>query len=186
MKLFLVRHGQTDYNVKHILNDNPLEKVHLNETGQQQAKQAAEKLKNSQFEIIFVSEFCRTQETAEIINQYHHLEVKVEPRLNEIKTGFNNQSIAEYEKAYQNYEISADPKAEIWHLRFNGGESFTEVQNRIFSFLDELKKQSFQAVLIVTHEATIKFIKGYVENLPTQDILYSQAVVNGGILELEI
>ena len=69
MKLIIVRHGQTYSNIKDICDDNPLIKTVLTKKGEKQAEKAAEILKNKKIEVIFTSEFFRTNETADIINK---------------------------------------------------------------------------------------------------------------------
>ncbi len=67
MKLFVVRHGQTNYNLQHLCNDDPTIDVHLTKEGKKQAEIIANKLKYIQFDTIFISEIPRTRETANLI-----------------------------------------------------------------------------------------------------------------------
>ena len=74
MEIYLLRHGQTDYNVRGLCNDDPARAVNLNSAGIRQAMAAAERLKSTTISRILVSELPRTQHTAAIINRYHGAE----------------------------------------------------------------------------------------------------------------
>lgn len=63
--LYLVRHGETEWNVKKI-NQGQSESS-LTENGIKQAKETALKLKDIKFDAIFSSDLSRTHRTAEII-----------------------------------------------------------------------------------------------------------------------
>lgn len=70
MLIALVRHGQTDFNLKELVQgqiDNP-----LNSTGEKQALESANKLKNSQYQFnkIAASTLSRALQTAHIINEH--------------------------------------------------------------------------------------------------------------------
>lgn len=88
MKITVVRHGQTNYNVAGLHNSDPSIDVHLTNNGIDEAKQVALKLKDEPFDALFVSELPRTRQTAEYINEYHKLPILVDARLNDINTGF--------------------------------------------------------------------------------------------------
>ena len=67
MKLYIVRHGQTGYNI-----DNKvcgISDVELTSLGKQQAKMASEQLKEISLDMIFASPLQRAHETAKIINK---------------------------------------------------------------------------------------------------------------------
>lgn len=67
MKLYLVRHGQTDYNVMDLAQGSS--DIPLNETGRAQAQGLMQKIKqnNLQFDIYYMSPLVRARETASII-----------------------------------------------------------------------------------------------------------------------
>lgn len=78
---YLIRHGETDWNVKKIIqghSDNPLNKI-----GEKQAKELVKKFKNIHFDAIFSSDLLRAKKTAEIIAQEKQLAVKTTQFLRE-------------------------------------------------------------------------------------------------------
>src|SRR5579872_5894427 len=66
-KLVLVRHGQTDFNVKHLL-PGQLPGIPLNDAGRREAQATAEALRPLPLSAIVASPLERTVETAEAIN----------------------------------------------------------------------------------------------------------------------
>ena len=61
-KIVIVRHGQTEYNVKDILQGQL--HVPLDEIGLIQAEKVAEKLQDELFDVVFSSDLKRAMQTA--------------------------------------------------------------------------------------------------------------------------
>ena len=64
MNVICMRHGQSEYNILGLCNDDPARKVRLTEQGRRQAERAAGELREAPLERIFCSELPRTRETA--------------------------------------------------------------------------------------------------------------------------
>jgi probable phosphoglycerate mutase len=150
MKVYLVRHGETNYNVLNLHNEDPAVDVHLTETGIKQAKKVANTLKNKNLEHIFVSELKRTQQTADIINKYHQVAITVDKRLNDNKTGYEGQPDSIY---HEQLKESQD----VWNVSFNDGESLNDVWNRIDSFIDYLQGQHYKSCAVVTSRIIVQY-----------------------------
>jgi histidine phosphatase superfamily protein (branch 1) len=88
MKIYLARHGKTNYNDLDLCNSDPSVDVHITSEGTKQAQALANKLKTVSLDRIFVSELRRTKQTAEIVNQFHGIEIDVEPLLNDHRSGY--------------------------------------------------------------------------------------------------
>jgi len=164
MKLTFLRHGQTISNINDICDDDPSKKTALTVKGEAQAKKAAEILKNKKLDIIFTSEFFRTNETADIINKYHNVEIKTDKRLDDRKTGFTGES----ERTFLKFLVDS---GNFWNAKHKNGESFEEEKKRVISFIKYLKKLPNENVLIVTHMETIQLIRGYFEGLENYSTL---------------
>jgi alpha-ribazole phosphatase len=77
MKLYCLRHGETNYNRLGLCNDDPARDVHLTPEGTRQAQAAALRLRAAPLErIIITSELPRTWQTADIINRDHRVPLK--------------------------------------------------------------------------------------------------------------
>jgi len=158
MKLILLRHGETNYNVKGICNSQPNPKVRLTVSGRAQAAQAAEVLKTEKIEVIITSELFRTQQTARIINKFHSVPIKRDGRLNDRNTGFENKSVEFFYKwrAAQKNPWTATPK---------NGESYQALKKRLSAFLKDLKKEDYKVVLVVAHLPVLAAFKGIIEGI---------------------
>lgn len=177
MIIYLARHTQSIYNVKRRLNSDPSVDVHLSKKGIQQAHDLRDKLKSENFDVIYISEFPRTKQTADIINTHHGLEVVVDTRINENLSGFEGQSAMKYLWAFHK---SSDP----WNERFNDGESIADVKDRVANFLQYLKQKGHPSVLIVTHGTVIETIYAVIEDL-TFDEAQKRRIKQGNFAKLE-
>src|SRR3989344_768606 len=99
MRVYVVRHGQTDYNLRYLCNDDPHIDIHLTDLGKKQSQEVAKKLKNVEFDKVFISELPRPRQTAEIITQDRGLPFIGDKRINDRKTGCEGKTTAEFEKA---------------------------------------------------------------------------------------
>lgn len=63
MKLYIFRHGQTDGNVRNIVQGAGVD-IELNETGRRQAERLAAELKGEGLDVIYASPMKRADETA--------------------------------------------------------------------------------------------------------------------------
>lgn len=156
MQLLLMRHGHTQYNELHLCNDDPRVDVHLTAQGIAQAQAAAETLRDVRLDLILVTELPRTQQTAAIINQWHQAPIQVEPRFNDIRSGFEGQPVDAYFAA-----VGRDR----FNIRPPGGESLRDFQARVLPALDELRRRQEQAVLVVTHEETLRVLAAHLRGL---------------------
>lgn len=147
MKIWLVRHGESEGNVRHEINDDPARVVNLTERGRQQAEAAAHRLRDIHFTHAYVSQFARTQQTAEIILRPHGLTARVDARLNERKSGMDGRHVDEF-----NDYVRED----YLHIIPPGGESFMQQMARVRDFLDEVAACHPQGVVLaVSHENPI-------------------------------
>ncbi len=176
MKAYFVRHGQTNYNILNLCNDNPKKDVHLTELGKKQAEKIRDLIKNVKLDLVIISELPRAKETALIITENHNVKFKIEPRINDRKTGFDSKPVSEFFKALE---------SDIFNLKFNDGESFQEEKIRIHSFLDELKIYNYENILVVSHNEVMQVINGYFNNLTDEEI-WKTKIDNCHIFEVEI
>jgi len=161
MHVLFMRHGQTNYNLLGLCNDDPIDDVHLTTTGISQAKTAAEKLRTTTLDMIVTSELPRTRQTGEIINRYHALQIQTHPALNDIRSGFNGRPVSEYFAATQ-----SDPL----HIAVNGGESQLTHKQRVLSYLDWLRLQTAETILSIAHEETMRVFYAWFHHMPDEKL----------------
>ena len=177
MKIFVARHGETDFNQKGIINDDPSREVSLNLNGIRQSEKLAEELKDKKLDVIFVSEFARSKQTAEIINRHHSAPIKVDLRINERTSGFDGRPASEFAEIMAGKDENFAPE---------NGESMAEEKERIFRFLDEITQMGYKSVLIVNHGDNMVIMRGYFKNLPIEDMWGDFYPKNCELLEFEI
>lgn len=116
--IFLVRHGETVDNARQIMQGQT--HGELNERGQEQARQVAQRMASEQIDVVVASDLHRAIQTAEIIAEPHGLPVRTTALLRERDWGsFTGRFIPEL-------------KGEIWP---DDIESETDLLLRARSFL---------------------------------------------------
>ena len=176
MKIFFVRHGQTNYNVLGLCNEMPNKDVKLTEKGVKQAEEVSDKLKDTTIDLVITSELFRTIQTANIITNNNKIQAKVEARLNDTKTGIEGQKVSDYLESIKKDPIKTRPK---------NGESFLDYKKRVYEFLNDLKELDYETILVVAHCDTLKIINGYFNKLSDKE-MYNTTIHNCQVLEFEI
>lgn len=162
MKLYIIRHGQTDCNKNHRYNCRYDEDI--NETGVEQAKNAINTIKNLDIDLIICSPLTRTRHTSKIIN-VNNIPTIYDDRIIERDGGvLTNTLIDDYfVKEYYNYYSTNIVE---------GLETLPELFNRIHGFLDDIKiKYKGKNILLVTHGAVAKAIQFYFQELPEDGMI---------------
>ncbi len=155
MKLVATRHAETNYNVVDLVNYDPAVDVYLTPKGVAQAQDLAEQLKDFQFDAVYVSRLKRTQQTAEIINRYHGLDLVVDELLDDTRNGFEGRP---YSEAKGWRDAQPDPVTAKYMNKF---ESVADMTNRVKCFLKKLAHnyQKDETILIVTSSHLIKQLR---------------------------
>jgi broad specificity phosphatase PhoE len=159
MRVHAVRHGQSEYNLLRLCNDDPARPVPLTALGRAQAADAGAMLAGRGIEIVYSSPLPRARETAAIVGEHVGASVITDARLADIRSGCEGRPVAEYQAM-----IAHDPL----HARPNGGESLLDYRERIVAFLDWLAARPHAAVALVAHEETLRVFKGIAEGLPPE------------------
>lgn len=156
MKLYLVRHGETDWNKVRKLQGQA--DILLNEFGRSLAKKTGLGLKNIHFDLCYSSNLKRALETAELILEGREVPIITDERISEMafgewegrccsKEGWNLPE--DFRKFYDDTE----------HYKpAPGGESFYDMKKRTGEFLTWLygqKEYEDKTILIATHGAAL-------------------------------
>ncbi len=162
MKLWLVRHGQTDLNKAKRMQgrtDAP-----LNETGIGQAAAAAGKVSGISFDAVYSSPLIRAVKTASIISGVPAEEIRIDERL--IETDFGK-----YEG--RRYYLLGPSMTLYWALPEvfptpKTVETIPSMVSRSSSFLKDLEQNHSEDsnILISCHGGIIRALRGYLENRP--------------------
>ncbi len=156
-KIFAVRHGETDWNIKKRVQghaDRPLTKK-----GEDDAKKLARDFKEKSIDLIFSSQLKRSRKTAEIIGKVLGKEVRSTGALNERDfgslTGKTWEEIGKIDPKFSDLD-----RKQQFNYRPFGGESAEDVKKRVDEFLEFLKKKyPGKNILLITHGGIIRLLK---------------------------
>lgn len=170
---YLVRHGQTDWNVQGKIQG--LADIPLNETGRAEATQLSEEIKEIAFDVCFSSDLERALETAQILTATRSLIIKTDPALRERNFGpWEGQLFSELLE----FEAQGQPLHNI--------ESDKEIKKRVFPLLHEIADNyAGSTILIVTHSGVIRSILAHLLDGNWSPIK-SMHIKNSAILQLAI
>jgi broad specificity phosphatase PhoE len=172
--IYLVRHGQTDWNL--FRKFNGVTDTFLNQTGIAQSKLQAENLKNVNFDACFCSPQTRARQTCEII---YKGPIVFDDRLAEINAGeFEGKDINDVEamKLLWQAVMSGD----------KGTENFKAFMKRGCDFCDMVTENyKDKNVLIVTHGAISRVINYYFKGKPRDYDFGPPVIKTGGLLTFE-
>lgn len=150
--LYIVRHGESENNVKNIIGANPP----LTEKGKQQAREIAKKLSAVRFTAICSSDLLRAETTAQIIASYHKLRIFTYKQLRERNYGrYEGKLITSYQKEMRNViermRTMADDEIKTFR-RYKGFETDQELMLRFSKCLRKIvANYKNENILVITH-----------------------------------
>lgn len=172
--VLLVRHGLTATTGQVLPGRAP--DLHLSDTGLAQAETAAERLSEWRPRpvALYVSPLERTRETAAPIATRLALRAKADRGLLECDFGtWTGQKLATLRKKPQWRQVQHAPST----FRFPEGESFAEMQLRMWSTLERLAAaHRRRTIVVVSHADPIKAALTYAQGVPLD--LFQRTVIS--------
>jgi broad specificity phosphatase PhoE len=167
-EIWLVRHGQTDWNLEGRLQGQL--DVPLNETGLEQVRQFAATLQGKKFSALYASDLMRARQTAECVSHAVNLPIKFDKRLREISQGqFEGMLFSEVMLKFE--DALADRSRNPVHSRLPGGESVAELAARFTECINEIACIKTDApVLVVAHGLAISTILCQARGYPMETV----------------
>lgn len=162
MKIYFIRHGETDWNTETRLQGRT--DIPLNKNGRFVAELTRDALQDVPFDMAFTSPLGRARETAEIVLQGRNVPIIDDERIIEVNFGkYEGQTPQESD---ENRKLFFS-KPELY-VATDGAESIAEVFEREADFLKELfENETYKdsTILVSTHGAALSgllcVIKGY-------------------------
>ena len=176
MKLYVTRHGETEYSLKNIVcgsTDCP-----LTDSGREQAQKLADNIKNRNLHIgiIYTSPLVRALETAKIISKAVSVPFIVDNRLRE-------QNCGAYEGKVQRDDKVFNAARQHFAARLNGGDSILRLAQRVYNFLDEIcASGANDTPLIVGHICVCMMMHTYFNEI-TNDEYFGYRLENCALAE---
>ncbi len=178
LDLWLVRHGETDWNAERRIQGQ--KNSQLSPLGLRQAEVLAKRLQGETFDRVYSSDSARAQDTARVV--FPEVRLCLDERLRELNYGvLEGKTTAEFTLAEtaMRQAMYQDPL----NRRADGGETWLELIARVRSWLDSLPKSG--RVIAFSHGGTIRaavfsFVK------PPKAYEWNQAFGNTGITRLRL
>ena len=166
MVVYFIRHGETDFNRKGLIQGTS--DIPLNENGIRQAGMAAAwfKEQNITFDKVFASPLIRARKTAAIVSGRAFEDVQPDIRIQEMDFGVDEG------KPYHMIKNLFDAPEE--YISPEGAESIQQLQERSQSFLDMLaetaeRDKSLHTVLAASHGAALRGVISCVTHCALKD-----------------
>ena len=188
MKLYLIRHGETDWNkIKKLQGATD---IPLNENGEAVARATCEGMKEIPLDMIFTSPLKRAYRTAELVRGERKIPLITDERIREIGFG-------DYEGVILKAEGGniPDPDFVFFFTKPDQyktppkGESIPELLKRTGEFLEELKhREDLQdkTILISTHGAAVRAMINYIEKCEIANFWKKGVHKNCGVSYVEL
>lgn len=175
-RIFLVRHGETEYNARGICQGQLFD-VGLNERGKKQAQKLALALDGKNIGAIYSSPLKRARETAELIGQKLNLPTKFHAKLIEGNFGVADGTSMDIVRTWPTYPLWINPNPKYDDVHYEKGESKRQIRERVLAALAEIcASETAENILIVAHSAIVRYLNWSVGN-------YIQQVPNGSVFE---
>ncbi len=163
--ILLARHGETDWNRTGRFQghaDPP-----LNDAGRAQARELADRLRDTPFDAVYTSDLRRAHQTAEIVAASHGVPVVADPGLREVDIGsWSGLTRAEVEQRF--------PGAE-----HHDGESRADHLARVLETVERIARAHPDGrILIVSHGGSLRALRRHCAGEPVHPI------ENCGVYEL--
>ena len=167
-KLFLIRHGETEYNRLNIIQGGGVDSD-LNETGRAQALAFYEHYKDVSFDVILTSTLKRTHQTVAPFLK-HNLPWEQFPEINEMNWGLL-EGMPSTPELHTQYRTIVDAwEREEYHVGFEGGESALDLAGRVRRFLDHLIGRPEEHLLICSHGRAMRCMVTLMQDLALRDM----------------
>lgn len=193
--LYLVRHGETEYNRRGIVQGGGIDSE-LNATGYAQAEALADRLANESVDTIYASTLRRAKQTASVLATPHEPVSKTYLRdLDEMAWGvFEGEPPSEERDEAMNAVKQAWRSGE-YDRAIEGGESIADVEARARRAMNHIvTREAGNTVVVVTHGRYLRvmlatFLEGYglsdMSDLDHSNTCVNRVAVTAGRFEAE-
>ena len=177
MKLYVVRHGETIWNVENRVQG--ITDIPLTDKGRLDATLQKDFVKSLDIDVVISSPLDRAIETAKILTD-NKLPINTDDRIKERDWGMNEGA-----------DIDTVDRIDCWdailNTRVQNIESIQDFMYRVSSFLEDIKvRYKDKKVLLVTHSAVIRVIHYLLGTIPEDGDLSKIDIPNLRIMEYDL
>jgi len=176
MKLYIARHGETQWNVENRISGRT--DIPLTQRGIEQARALAENAKGKGIEVILASPLLRARQTAQAVSDAIGVPVEIDERLIELNFGIF-EGLDRGDPDFNRYRGQLS-------LRFPGGESAFDLAHRVMGCLEDVKERyAGRTVLLVCHGGVCRMVKSLFEDMTNAEYCGYHAP-NAELVEYEL
>lgn len=185
--VYVVRHGQTEWNVARRMQgrlDSPLTELGRGQADLHGRTLLAQSEAVGPVECLLVSPLGRTVATAELVNAHLEAPVRLEAALMERDCGdWSGLTLDEIESRHpEDWQARA---ADPYHHRPPGGENLCDMEGRVAALLDALRGGAERVVALVTHGVMSRvIIKRLLDLTPRQAVTVKHP--NGAFYRIDL
>lgn len=176
MRLFVMRHGQTNNNIERKMTGRYDEDI--NSAGVAQALSAREQIAELDYDVIIASPLLRAKHTAEIVNG-RNLPIIYDDRLQERDMGYlTNAEIHSNVDGHDFWNI--EPKKD-----YRDAEPLNAMYARAGDFYEDIKRRyAKKTILAVTHDGFVRVLHSYLYGIPEHGALLEGRIRNCEVREI--
>ncbi len=168
MTLYIIRHGETEFNRLQIVQGSGVDSD-LNHIGQEQARAFYETYQDVDFQLVVTSKLRRTHQTVR-----HFLDQEIPwiqtPDINEISWGEHEGMPATPERTALFAEMIGQWKQGNLDASLPEGENARQLRERVERFVNWLKTRPEKQILIATHGRTLRCLVTTLKGLGPTDM----------------
>lgn len=177
MILYVVRHGQTEWNLEHRCQG--ISDIPLTDKGRESAKELYPLVSTLDIDLVFASPLSRAIETAKLLVN-NEIPINIDDRLLERDWGMN-----------EGMKVDDVDQIDCWDVILNtnvqGIERVQDFMKRISEFIEDIKvRYPDKNVLVVAHSAVLRVIHYLLGTIPDDGDLTRIEIPNLRIIEYEV
>jgi len=182
MKIWLARHGETDWNIQRLMQGTT--DTELNENGFAQAARLGEEMADKGITRVYASHLKRARRTAQIVAERIGVPC-------EVREGLYEAALGEWEGhvwadiCERTPEITQRWMSDRRNTRPPKGETYQDVLNRFIPAVVRIVRENTEDVMIVSHNGTIKSFLAELNGTPLETMGVDYPTPNAGAIEVD-
>jgi 2,3-bisphosphoglycerate-dependent phosphoglycerate mutase len=150
-EVILARHGESEFSLRGAMNGDPAVACPLTASGEGQARALGAALRDTAIDLCAVTEFQRTQQTADLALEGRDVPRLVVPELNDIRVGEFEGGLLEAYRAWARERTPVEVPP-------GGGESRAEAAARYARGYRVVLARPERTILVVAHGLPIRYL----------------------------
>ena len=166
--IYIIRHGETDYNKRRIIQGQGIDSV-LNDTGHKQAFQFYRAYHHIPFDVIYTSSLRRTQQSVQDFIEAGFKQ-KIMPEFDEISWGIFEGLLGDFESKSKLRSMINDWSAGLLDRSVDDGETPNSVFKRQKEGIRKILMKPDKNILICTHGRALKILLCLMTKTPLEEM----------------